>query len=272
MKNFFRMAALLCAGILVATPATAEPVSLDRMQHIHGVAANPRPDGGFYVAAGSGLFLSDAAGRAQRVDSRFDTPASFVHVAPDGSIHAFVIDHGLVRNNGLDGKWETIFNGFGSQIPTQMMVDATRPQRLHLLTQDGRLLTSDDGGRSWGRFGRTGQPLSDEAKRGASLFQTHCQSCHGVEAVGETLSTRAMTDKSYKLAPALNGSAHAWHHTDAALLKTILEGSSQEGSRMKGFKGPLAEKDAEALIAYMKSLWGERELACQGPKHMRCPY
>ena len=29
-------------------------------------------------------------------------------------------------------------------------------------------------------------------------------------------------------------------------------------------------QDAKDLIVYMKSLWGKRELDCQGPKHMQC--
>jgi hypothetical protein len=29
-------------------------------------------------------------------------------------------------------------------------------------------------------------------------------------------------------------------------------------------------EDAHDLVAYIKSLWTQRELDCQGPKHMQC--
>jgi len=60
---------------------------------------------------------------------------------------------------------------------------------------------------------------------------------------------------------------YAWHHTDDDLVKTILEGSSRE-SCMRGFKGVLQENQARENVAYLKSLWGTRALACQGPLHM----
>lgn len=72
------------------------------------------------------------------------------------------------------------------------------------------------------------------------------------------------------MAPALDASAHAWHHTDEALQKLILEGSART-SRMAAWKNTgLTENDAHDLVAYIKSLWTQRELDCQGPKHMQC--
>jgi hypothetical protein len=32
----------------------------------------------------------------------------------------------------------------------------------------------------------------------------------------------------------------------------------------------LSEQNAQDLVAYIKSLWTQRELDCQGPKHMQC--
>ena len=39
-------------------------------------------------------------------------------------------------------------------------------------------------------------------------------------------------------------------------------------SRMVAFEGRLSARDAEDVVAYMKSLWNERALRCQGAKHM----
>ena len=72
------------------------------------------------------------------------------------------------------------------------------------------------------------------------------------------------------MAPALDSSAHAWHHTDVALQKLILEGSSRT-PRMEAWKKTgLSNKEAHDLVAYIKSLWTQRELECQGPNHMQC--
>ena len=74
----------------------------------------------------------------------------------------------------------------------------------------------------------------------------------------------------YITAPALNASAHAWHHTDEALEKTILDGSPR-APRMAAWKNSgISTGDAQDLVAYIKSLWTRRELDCQGPKHMQC--
>jgi hypothetical protein len=36
------------------------------------------------------------------------------------------------------------------------------------------------------------------------------------------------------------------------------------------FKELVTENEARSLVAYIKSLWGFRSLACQGARHMRC--
>jgi mono/diheme cytochrome c family protein len=103
--------------------------------------------------------------------------------------------------------------------------------------------------------------------RGETLYQVNCQSCHGLRGVGENHSPRTLRDRRYRRAPALDDSTHAWHHNDDALVKTILEGSPRE-PRMAAFKDVLAREDAVDIVAYMKSLWGPRALACQGARHM----
>jgi len=67
----------------------------------------------------------------------------------------------------------------------------------------------------------------------------------------------------------LNDTSHAWHHSDEQLAQTILQGI-QRTNRMPAWKNVLTEKQAYDIVAYIKSLWSPRILACQGPKHMSC--
>ena len=86
---------------------------------------------------------------------------------------------------------------------------------------------------------------------------------------GERYRVQNLTGQGYIGAPVLDGKAHAWHHTDAQLVKTILEGSPRI-QRMPAWKSTMNKRDAHDVIAYFKSFWSTRELDCQGPKHMQC--
>lgn len=114
--------------------------------------------------------------------------------------------------------------------------------------------------------------------KGEKLYNTNCVKCHGVKGVGErpddiyAPSDVYIKDEDGKsvalpVAPPLNDSAHAWHHTDEALVDVILNGSPRN-PRMIQWKTMLSEDDAKSLLAYIKSLWSAKSLACQGPKHM----
>ncbi len=116
----------------------------------------------------------------------------------------------------------------------------------------------------------TGKPPDPEAaKRGQALYAEHCVSCHGERGIGEPDIPWSIRLPGYYTAPALDDSQHAWHHSDEALVRTILEGSPRT-PRMPGWKKVLSPADAQDIVAYMKSLWGVRALECQGPKHMSC--
>ncbi|MCB1860302.1 MAG: cytochrome c [Gammaproteobacteria bacterium] len=193
-----------------------------------------------------------------------------VNTTADGSLYAFVVTKGLLRIRGNEPMWTPVSNQFGGQVLVQLSASANEPDKLVGLNQFGKLISSDDGGASWQKSYPGNQPLTPSGTQGEKLFATHCQSCHGLEGVGETYTLEALTSEKYIMAPALDYSAHAWHHTDEALVQMILEGS-QRTERMTAWgKQGLTEQDAKDLIVYMKSLWGKRELDCQGPKHMQC--
>jgi len=114
-------------------------------------------------------------------------------------------------------------------------------------------------------------PTSPEAiSQGEVLYNQYCAACHGQKGIGEDPLKVGSTVARNMLAPALNDDAHAWHHTDETLMNVILNGSSQPGSRMIAWKTALSKEDAGMVVAYIKSLWSPRTLACQGRKHMTC--
>ena len=118
-------------------------------------------------------------------------------------------------------------------------------------------------------FAETGKPPDPRAAhRGVPLYQKYCQACHGKRGVGETLSFSAYIHREI-IAPALDDSQHAWHHSDDDLTAFILNGSPRT-PRMPAWKGTLTEPQVRDIVAYIKSLWGARAIACQGPKHMSC--
>ncbi len=113
------------------------------------------------------------------------------------------------------------------------------------------------------------KPDRQAVMRGEKLYTTYCQSCHGKRGIGEPDIPYNLRRKDYFTAPSLNDSSHTWHHTDKDLVKTILEGSTRT-KRMPAWRKTISEKQAHDIVAYMKSLWSPRSLACQGPKHMSC--
>ena len=68
----------------------------------------------------------------------------------------------------------------------------------------------------------------------------------------------------------LDETSHAWHHGAEQLIEMILDGTSHSRTRMPVWRNILSEQDAADLVAYMKSLWSDRIVSCQGPKHMDC--
>ncbi len=95
---------------------------------------------------------------------------------------------------------------------------------------------------------------------GKALFQKNCAVCHGVEAVGENTAYRNGGEKPEGgyYAPALNGTAHAWHHPPDMLFRIVKKGSPAKGSPMVGFQGRMNDGEIEAVLAYLRSIWPEK--------------
>lgn len=99
----------------------------------------------------------------------------------------------------------------------------------------------------------------EQIRRGQAVFRENCAVCHGADASGENPEHWAggFKDDGGYWAPALDGTAHAWHHSPASLFDTIKNGSPAADSSMRGWDGKISDADICAVIAYLLSLWPE---------------
>ena len=95
-----------------------------------------------------------------------------------------------------------------------------------------------------------------QMKRGGELFQQHCASCHGKNAEGAP--NWQQRDKNGKFpAPALNGTAHAWHHPTKVLIDVIQNGTERIGGNMPPWKDKLSEAQIRDIIAWFQAKWSD---------------
>lgn len=225
-----------------------------------------------YVATRRGLLISRDQGASwQPANGLPKGLTSMVHVTPRGKVYVFVVGSGLFAAREPVLKWWRVSGGFSDRTLLRMVADPANPERLYASTVTGAVVTSGDGGKSWLAYEGSHNATAEIISKGRKLFNTYCQACHGSDAKGQH-TTPGFNPKSPPpiMAPALDDSAHGWHHSDADLTNTILNGSPRQGSPMVAWKGQLARADAESLVAYIKSLWSFRSIACQGARHMSC--
>ena len=239
-------------------------------QQLIGLAASARQVDTLYAATQKGLLLSRDTGRTWNMAHPSRRTASMVFVSPKGRVYAFVIGAGLIARDEGKTEWEPLSRNFQDRILFRMAIDPASGKRIYATTWTGGVMTSPDGGRSWSAFEGSHQARPAIIAKGRKLFGTFCQACHGPDGRGQDPASIPPGTPNPILAPALNDSAHAWHHSDTNLVETILNGSPREGSPMIAWKGQLSRSDAESLVAYVKSLWSFRSLACQGARHMAC--
>ncbi len=241
---------------------------------VYDIAASTVDPARVYAATRNGLMVSRDGGETwQAAYPRPRRPATAVEVAPDGRLYAFVWREGLVmaKDEAEDGalSWTVVANDFVDRLLIDIAADPARPQWIYGLADTGALMASDDGGRSWTTFEGSGAGRKAAIARGEALYRDTCQACHGVRAVGERPDDMYARDEFGFVAPPLDNSAHGWHHSDSDLVATILNGSPRN-ERMRGWKDEMTEAQARDIVAYIKSLWNFRSLACQGPRHMIC--
>lgn len=264
---------ILLVSILtgLSMPVLAQVIPFDKLPKVNTFTITSDEEERYLVGTDNGLFYSLDKGQTWNAYQDYGLPVTMLTRTSQGSIYAFVAAKGLVQLDRNTRQWRVVNNEFGSQYLLQLSTTNEIPARMVALNQYGKFLVSDNYGIEWQKISGKYQAMTAEEERGLKLYMKICQSCHGKDGVGENYSVQSLTDKNYISAPAMDASAHAWHHSDDDLVKTILEGSTRE-PRMAAWKNiGVTEQDARDLVSYIKSLWTQRELDCQGPKHMDCP-
>lgn len=102
--------------------------------------------------------------------------------------------------------------------------------------------------------------------QGQDIYAESCASCHGANLEGAP-DWRRRNESGRMPAPPHDESGHTWHHSDADLF-TITKfgvGAVVPGyeSDMPAFEGILSDAEIEAVLAYIKSTWPERQRTFQ---------
>ncbi len=146
-------------GPSVAAPTDPGP------EHVHGLGVNPA-DGALYLATHTGLFVMAAGSDdAARVGDRMQDTMGFAVAGPDrflGSGHPDLRDDlppllGLIESSDAGRSWEPV------SLLGEADFHALRTSGARVAGYDsasGRIMVSDDGGRSWSRID-TPAELSD---------------------------------------------------------------------------------------------------------------
>ena len=98
---------------------------------------------------------------------------------------------------------------------------------------------------------------------GKVLFAANCASCHGPEGIGPQSPALQGKRSDGKLQPpALNGTAHTWHHAPDLLRKIIAKGGNSYGKGYAGwmpeFQATLTQTQRDNILKYVHSLWPEK--------------
>jgi len=234
----------------------------------YAFSLSAQSDKRLYAATDQGIQLSEDLGLNWKPASNNSLPATAVSVTPEGQILAYIVGSGLVVSEEGNIKWKSLFNGFGKHVPMNIYWQAGSPEHLLIRDQANALWESSDGGNFWQYF-LDAKPLNFSQTQGKDLFNKFCAACHQNEGVGESYSERMLTDASYISAPSMDYLEHAWHHTDEQLAETIKNGSPRTPN-MPSWAVQLSDQQIGSIVNYIKTLWTQRELDCQGPKHMSC--
>lgn len=121
------------------------------------------------------------------------------------------------------------------------------------------------------------QPLDLRlVEKGRGVYQANCSQCHGANAEGQPNWRQRNPDGTYR-APPHDASGHTWHHSDGLLYRIVLDGGKvyeDPGfkSMMPAFGDRLNPEEIQAVIIYLKSLWGPQERAFHAQVSLEDPF
>ena len=110
--------------------------------------------------------------------------------------------------------------------------------------------TATDGSARW--------YTSEQLAQGKVIFSENCAACHGADAggVAEGVDDWKTPDANgFYPAPPINGSAHAWHHSLAVLLRTTNDGGEPLGGTMLAWQVRLTDAEQLSVVAAFQDYW-----------------
>jgi mono/diheme cytochrome c family protein len=121
-----------------------------------------------------------------------------------------------------------------------------------------------------GRFAGTATTAvasADIVAQGRQIYADQCAACHGADLEGQP-DWRTPLASGRLPAPPHDESGHTWHHSDEVLFRIVRDGTAAivgggYESDMPGFEDVLSDAEIEAVLAFIKSTWPERERAYQ---------
>lgn len=93
--------------------------------------------------------------------------------------------------------------------------------------------------------------------RGAALFARHCATCHGAHGQGTIQPWNVRGPGGLWPPPPLDDSAHAWHHSTAALAQAIRAGSPPGEGNMPAWERRLTPEQIADLVVWITALWSD---------------
>jgi mono/diheme cytochrome c family protein len=111
-----------------------------------------------------------------------------------------------------------------------------------------------------------GREHGTQVEFGQRLYADHCASCHGTALQGEPNWQDPKPDGRMP-APPHDATGHTWHHSDEELFRITKFGMAAVvpgyESGMPAFAGVLSDQEIEAVLAYIKRTWPNRERTYQ---------
>jgi len=103
---------------------------------------------------------------------------------------------------------------------------------------------------------------SAEIALGHDLYVKNCARCHGANLEGQP-NWKERSPTGRMPAPPHDATGHTWHHADDDLFLITKKGLAAivpgYESDMPAFEGVLTDREINAVLAYIKSTWPERE-------------
>lgn len=106
-----------------------------------------------YAATERGLVVSDDAGVIWQIAAFDGEVVTMVTTGPGGALYAYVVGRGLMTTGESDpGDWSLVSSD--ERILLHLAIDGRHPQHLFAIAHKAGILASEDGGKTWRRFGQ----------------------------------------------------------------------------------------------------------------------